>query len=114
MDEEKLQEIIAAARAESAAGSRVGDDLQKLVEIAETLAGTIARALIDGPPVLTAVTGTIITPGRVNAADALSARPAEFPRFHGEMATRELHAMIEVVDGDDRLVGYVRFVWAAS
>jgi len=113
MDEAKLQEIIAAARAEHAAGSRVGNDLQRLVEIAERLAGTIARARFNSPPVLTTVTGTVI-PGRVNATDLLSARPAVSPRFHGEMATRELHTTIEIVDSDDRLVGYVRFVWTAS
>jgi len=113
MDEAKLQEIIAAARAERAAGSRVGNDLKRLVEVAETLAGTIARVLFGGPPVLATVTGTVI-PGRVNAAGVLSARPAVSPCFHGEMATRELHTMIEIVDGDDRLVGCVRFVWTAS
>ena len=113
MDEAKLQEIIAAARAERAAGSRVGNDLQRLVEVAETLAGTIARGLFDGPPVLGSVTGTVI-PGRVNAAGLLSAREAVSPRFHGEMATRELHTIIEIVDSDDRLVGDVRFVWTAS
>ena len=113
MDEAKLQEIIAAARAKRAAGSRVGNDLQRLVEAAETLAGTIARTRFDSPPVLTTVTGTVI-PGRVNAAGLLSAREAVSPRFHGEMATRELHTMIEIVDGDDRLVGHVRFVWTAS
>jgi hypothetical protein len=109
MDEAKLQEIITAARAERAAGSRVGNDLQRLVEAAET----IARTRFNSPPVLTTVTGTVI-PGRVNAAGLLSARPAVPPRFHGEMATRELHTMIEIVDGDDRLVGHVRFVWTAS
>ena len=86
MHEAKLQEIVAAARAERDAGSRVGNDLQTLVEVAETLAGTIARTLFNSPPVLTTVTGTVI-PGRVNAAGLLSAREAVSPRVHGEMAT---------------------------
>jgi hypothetical protein len=85
MDEAKLQEIIAAARAERAAGSRVGNDLQRLVEVAETLAGTIARGLFGGPPVLATVTGTVI-PGRVNAAGVLSAPSgvSPFPRRDGD------------------------------
>lgn len=36
------------------------------------------------------------------------------PALIGEPPTRELDTRIEIVDEEDRLVGDVRFVWAAG
>jgi len=111
-DEPWWQEIAAAARAERAAGSRVAEDLRTVVEVAEVLAGSLARTMLGGRPELATVTATIM-PNRWRRSGMLSARPTAAPTFRGEGPARELDTGVEIVDADDRLVGDVRFVWVA-
>jgi hypothetical protein len=111
-EESWWQEIASAARAERAEGSRVGKDLQTLVEVAEVLAGTLARTTLGRLPELATVTATLIA-NRAPGEGMLSARLAMAPTFRGEGPTRELDTTVEVVDSRDRLVGDVHFAWTA-
>jgi len=112
-EERWLQEIVAAAHAQSSEDSSVGEDLQTIVEVAEVLAKMLALTMFRDRPVLRTVTATL-NPDRSHMGGLLSARPAMAPAFIGELATRELDTRIEVLDGEDRLVGDVRFVWTAG
>ena len=113
IEEPWWQEIASAARGERADGSRVGEDLQTLVEVAEVLAGTLARTTVGRPPELATVTATLI-PASARGEGVLSARPAMAPAFRGEGPTRELDTRVEIVDSNDRLVGDVHFAWTAG
>jgi hypothetical protein len=112
-EERWLHEILAVAHAQSGEDGGVGEDLQALVEVAEVLARMLALTMFRDRPVLTTVTATL-NHDRPNVGGLLSARPAMAPAFIGELATRELDTRIEVLDGEDRLVGDVRFVWVAG
>ena len=104
------EEIADAARAERAARRHVATDLRTLVEVAEVLAGTLARVTLGAAPTLATVTATLIADNPL-CYRFVKARPASPPTVHGDGPTRELVTGIELVDGDDRLVGDVQFVW---
>jgi hypothetical protein len=106
------EDIVCAARAERASGGRLGKELQTLVEVAEVLAGTLARITLGRSPALTTVTATLVA-NRSRSDRAVTARPASPPIFRGDGPTRELDTRIELVDAHDRLVADVHFVWAA-
>jgi len=84
-----------------------------LVEVAHVLAGTLARMTLGAAPALSTVMATLIADTPLSSR-YLKARPASPPTVHGEGPTRELVTRIELVDGDDRLVGEVQFVWRAD
>lgn len=58
-EERRLQELIAAARAQKAGDSTLGKDLQTVVEVAEVLATMLAITVLEDPPVLATVTATL-------------------------------------------------------
>lgn len=105
-------EIACAAHAERATHRQIALELRTLVDVAEVLAGTLARVTLGRPPSLAGVTATLLA-DRGPSDGALRARPSSPPRFRGRGPTRELETRIELVDADDRLVGDVQFVWTA-
>lgn len=105
-------EVTCAARAERATHRGTADGLRALVEVAEVLAGTLARVTLSRPPSLASVSATLLA-DRGPSDGTLAARPASPPRFRGCGLTRELETRIELVDADDGLVGDVQFVWTA-
>jgi hypothetical protein len=107
------EEVVSAAGAERADAGRSGEELQVLAEVAEILAGTLARITLGGSPTLTTVTATLHASG-ARRDGALTARPAGAPTFRGEGPTRELEIRIELLDVGDGLVGDVHFAWAAA
>ena len=104
------EEVADAARAERAAKRDLATDVRTLVEVAQVLAGTVARVTLGAEPALATVTATLIADNPLGSR-FLKARPASPPTVHGDGPTRELVTRIELVDGDDRLVGDVQFVW---
>jgi len=104
------EEVADAARAERAAKRDLATDVRTLVEVAQVLAGTVARVTLGAEPALATVTATLIADNPLGSR-FLKARPASPPTTHGDGPTRELVTRIELVDGDDRLVGDVQFVW---
>jgi len=104
------EEVADAARAERAARRDLATDVRTLVEVAQVLAGTVARVTLGAAPALATVTATLIADNPLGSR-FLKARPASPPTVHGDGPTRELVTRIELVDGDDRLVGDVQFVW---
>ena len=110
LERRSWEEIADAARAERDARRHLGTDVRTLVEVAEVLAGTLARVTLGAAPSLATVTATLIADNPLGYR-FLKARPASPPRVHGDGPTRELVTQIELVDGDDRLIGDVQFVW---
>ena len=104
------EDVADAALAERAVRRHLGTDVGTLVDVAEVLAGTVARVTLGAAPALATVTATLIADNPLGHR-FLKARPASPPTVHGDGPTRELVTRIELVDGDDRLVGDVQFVW---
>jgi hypothetical protein len=104
------EEVADAVRAERDATRHAATDVRTLVEVAQVLAGTVARVTLGAAPVLATVTATLIADNPLDDR-FLKARPVSDPTVHGDGPTRELVTRIELVDGDDRLVGDVQFVW---
>jgi len=107
------EEVADAARVERAARRDLATDVRTLVDVAQVLAGTVARVTLGAAPALATVTATLIADNPLGDR-FLKARPASPPTVHGDGPTRELVTRIELVDGDDRLVGDVQFVWRAD
>ena len=110
LERHRWEDVVDAARAERAARRHLATDVGTLVEVAQVLAGTVARVTLGAAPALATVTATLIADNPLGTR-FLKARPASPPTVHGEGPTRELVTRIELVDGDDRLVGDVQFVW---
>jgi len=104
------EEVADAALAERAARRHLATDVRTLVEVARVVAGTVARVTLGAAPALATVTATMIADNALGDR-FLQARPASPATVHGDGPTRELVTRIELVDGDDRLVGDVQFVW---
>ena len=107
------EEVADAARAEGTSRRHLATDVQTLVEVAQVLAGTVARVTLGATPALTTVTATLIADNPPGCR-LLKARAASLPTVHGDGPTRELVTRIELVDDDDRLIGDVQFVWRAD
>jgi hypothetical protein len=110
-DDSWSENPIAAAVAEARRPSGVGGELGGLVEFAEVLARTLARATLGLPPKLSSVLATL----EADQIDhrVLTARAVTPPKFKGYGLTRELETWIAIVDAGDRVVGDVCFYWTA-